>query len=631
MPKIEYPLPAFDGGLNSKYEAYIIADNESPDCLNAYADDLGGVQTRNGSTKLNTLTAGTFPNHGLFTLRYQSGNQTMVGWWNGGMKALNTTTFVTIGSAQSVYTAGIPIVNVMYQDLAFFGNGYSTNYKYNGTEFTRMGIEAPNSSPTISTNAAGNVPAGAVNYKVTYMNSYVVEGDVGPATATFTVAASAIVSMQCIPVAPQSFGIAARKIYRKDSTTGGAYKYLTTLSDNTTTFFGDNVASTDLGPNAPTDNGIPLPMEMAVVHKERIFFKTPAEGFIYYTELGNPFVQKVLNFEKIGDGDGEIVRGLGVHADSIVGYKDVSAWVLYMQDTDPLNWSVTKTNSKYGAAGPFSIVDYEGYQMSLGRNFEGAVNFAALSGGAALPSVTLLNVTAIQSDSKGDRIEPDVRLFGQSLLRGVFGIRFKNKLWFAVPYGVTATANTRVYVFDYFQRDKDRAEGAWWPLSYPFNFSYLTVYNGKLYGAVSDATGFVYEIDPVNVYSDDGTAIDSYFWTKEFDGYKEQKENHKDFRRLDLTMQTLGNWNVGISQRVDSDISQGNLQTVNVSPGGGLWGSMVWGVGSWGGGILRKRFPLELGTSNGVKIQFRFDNQATAGRAFKVLRGSFFYNNRGRR
>ena len=627
-----YPLPAFDGGKNNKYEPYIIADNETPDVLNTYANDLGGAQTRYGSRKLNTTAVGSFANHGLFTLRYDNENQTMVAWFNGTMYALGgVSTFATVASAQSVFTAGQNVCQVMYQDIAFFGNGYSPNYKYNGTDFTRMGIPAPTSALSLLTGATGLIPPGDVRYRVSWVNSYVVEGDVGPITTTFSVANSSVVSLVSIPTAPQSYGVSARKIYREDATTSGLFKLVTTINDNTTTIYTDNIAPTALGPEEPEDQGEPPPFEMAVVHKERIFMKTPGDPLIYYTELANPFVVKVLNLQKVGDGDGEITRGMGVHADSVVCYKDTVPWLIYMADTDPANWQPIKSNAKYGAAGHFSICDYETYQMYLGRNLEGVVNFAALQGAASSPDLVDLNVTGILADSKSDRIEPDVRLFQRHLLAKVFGIRFGNRLFYSVPYGQDASANSRVYVFDYFQRDKSRANGAWWPLEYPFGIAYMTIYNGNLYAAVSNATGFVYRIEVPDLYSDDGSAIDSYMWTKEFEGHQNLEENHKDFRFLKLTLGTLGNWNIGISHRMDSDISEGDRQEVNISPGGGIWGTLVWGVGTWGGGLLRKPFKIDLGTASGTKIQFKFDNGNVAGQAFKVLRGTLLYNNRGLR
>jgi hypothetical protein len=630
MPQ-EYPLPAFDGGKNNKYEPYIIADNESPDCLNAYSDDLGGVQSRYGSSKFNTVAVGSFANHGLYTVRRDDGNQTMVGWWNGSMYTLEgvATTFTTVPSAQSVYTAGRYVCQVVYQNLAFYGNGVGENYKWNGTDFTRMGIPQPNSTPAVSGTSAGTL-TGSYQYKVSYVNSYVVEGDVSSNTTTITYV-SQIGGLTNIPVAPTSYGVSARKIYRKDVVTGTTFLLLTTINDNTTTTYADNTPNAGLGAAAPLDQGQPPKFEFAVTHKERIFFKAVDDQFIYYSDLGNPFVVKVLSFQKFGDGDGELVRGLGVQGDALSVYKDVTPWNLYMQDTDDANWVPLRTQGKYGAAGHYSIVDYDKYQMYLGRNFEGVVNFAAMTGSAAVPDLVSLSISGIQAESKSDRIEPDIRLFNTSQLPKVFGIRFNNKLWYAVPYGAIATSNTRVYVFDYVQRDKERANGAWWPMQYPFSPTFFTIFNGNLYCGINEPTGFVYRLEVPGSYADDGQAFNSYYWTKELEGFKNQKEHHKDFRRLNLTMGTLGNWDVGITQRIDSDIGVGDRQPVNISPGGGIWGTLIWGTGTWGGGSIRKPFKIETGTANGVKIQFRFDNGEVAGQAFKVLRGTLFYNDRGRR
>jgi len=148
-------INALDGGLNNKYEPSILDPIDSPDCLNVVFDDLGGVATCNGSRKLNTTAVGSFVCDGLYTTRFNNGTQTMVGWFGGSMWQLATTTFTTVASAQSVYTAGQRVDYTMYQNLMFMGNGGSTPYKYNGTEFTRHGITVPTSMATASTSSAG--------------------------------------------------------------------------------------------------------------------------------------------------------------------------------------------------------------------------------------------------------------------------------------------------------------------------------------------------------------------------------------------------------------------------------------------------------------------------------------------
>jgi hypothetical protein len=629
----KYPIAAFDGGLNSKYEPSVIGENESPDCLNVVYDDLGAVQTRDGSTRLNTTAVGSYAGDGLFTCRFQNETQTMVGFWNGtGFALTGASTFTTIGSAQSIWTAGTRVDMAMFQNLAFFGQGQQA-YKYNGTEWTRHGIEQPNSGPTVVTAGAGNVPIGDVNYKVSYVNSYAVEGDVSAATTTHAVAASAIVTLTALPLAPTSFGVAARRIYRKDANTAGIYKRVTEIADNTTTTYVDNTASTALGASAPVDAGTPPAWKYVIAHKDRLFMVDPAEpSTVYYTELDNPFVVQAENFEPFNDGDGQIIRGLSVQGDSLVVHKDLTPWLLYMPSTDDTEWVKIKSNAKAGAVSHYAISDYgngDGLQMYLGRNSHDKVTgFYALAGLATLPDNQRLDVAVVQSDSKSNGIDPDVFSLNNSVVSRACSIQFNNKLYYAVPYS-SSTINNRIYQFDYARRAEDRQDGSWVPFT-GISAAAFTIYNSRLYAQDANATGVVYRLE-AGVYSDNGTAINSYNWTKEFEGNPGHEDFTKDFRFGVFIVETLGDWNMSFTYKTNSDRGSGTTKAINLNPGGSLWGSMIWGVNLWGGGVTRKQVTVYFGTAQGEKIQFKFDNQNTAGQAFKVLRGTIYYNLRGQR
>ncbi len=99
-------MEAYDGGLNSKYEPQIIADNEAQSCANIVFDDLGGAATRQGYSQLNTGLVNSNPCDGLFTANWNNRNQSMVGWFGADMLVLSGTTFVTIPSAQGNYSTG---------------------------------------------------------------------------------------------------------------------------------------------------------------------------------------------------------------------------------------------------------------------------------------------------------------------------------------------------------------------------------------------------------------------------------------------------------------------------------------------------------------------------------------------
>jgi len=631
--RIVYPLTSFDGGKNNKYDPSIIADNESPSAQNCVFDDLGGVQTRLGSKKFNTASVGSFAGNGLFTARYQNGNEEMLGWWNGSMYRLSGTSFITVPSAQSVFTAGTRVDMMMYQDLAFFGNGGSKPYKWNGTEFTRHGIPQPNSGPSDTSGTAGvSGPAtGDVLYKVSYVNSYVVEGDVSAQTTTLAIASTATVSLTSIPLAPTSFGVAARKIYRKDSGSGGSFKLVTTINDNTTTTYLDETTSANLGATAPTDQGEPSNWKFGQAHQERLWLVDNIEkSTLYYSELGNPFVVKTTNFLLVGDGDGEVCTGLSVHADNIAYYKDYSVWAFYLQTTDPADWLRIKTLSKYGAASHFAIADFNQLQMFLGKRYGSISGFYTLAGINTVPNAIDTSVTGIYSDASSEEIEPDVLQFLKSLATNASGIEFNNKLWFTVPSSSSSTTNDVVYQFDFQRRDKDPKTGAWMPFYYPFNITCFTVYAGKIYAQAATANGFVYQLDLAGTYNDDSTAINSFWQSKDFSGHKGHAENQKDFRQANFTVETFGAFFMNVRHRTDADTSMGTTNQIDLNPGGSLWGAMTWGTSLWGGATNRKKVTIYLGPASGKKISFRFDNQNVVNSAFHVLSdGSFIYNKRG--
>lgn len=619
-----YEIQAFDGGLNNKYEPTIIEDNDSPDCANVVFDDLGGVQTRGGSTKLNTAAVGSFVIDGLATTRFNNGNQTMVAWAGGSMYTLNATTFTTVGSAQSVWTAGQQIDTTMYQNLMFIGNGGTTPYKYNGAEFTRHGIPVATAPTSISTSSAG-VLSGTYSYKVTYVNSYSAEGNPSSATTVTAFSGPTRILVNGLPVAPTSFGVTARKIYRT-VTSGTTYLLLTTISDNTTTVYEDNTADANLGASAPVNNDAPDNYKYIKNFQERLFTVDNDDPMhVKYSEVGEPFYFPVTNFLKVGDGDGEIITGINIHGNSLVVYKTNSVWVIYMPSTDPLDWVRIKTNSKVGGGSHRGVANYDNLQLFLGTHFNKSIGFYAFDGASTNPDGNLTTVTAIRSDSKSDKIEADVFALQSTYLTNTAAIEWKNKIWVAVTY--SGIANNRIYQFDYARRGESRASGSWVPFT-GLSISCFTLYNNKLYGGSSLANGFVYELDTAT-YSDDGAAINSYYWSKEFE--TKEKDWQKDFRFANLLLELLGNWNIRFRYRVNSDGSSGNQVDINTNPGGSLWGTMVWGEDNWGGTMIRQNLRVNLANSTGKRIQFYIDNGNTAGRAFKLVRANFYYNRRGLR
>lgn len=618
-----------DGGLNDKFERSIIAENESPDCKNVVFTN-GAVETRGGTTKLNTIAIGSFVGDGLYTRRDNTTQETMVAFAGGTMWQLGVSTFSTIPSAQSVFTAGVRVGTAQYENHMFIGNGGVTPYKYNGTYFTRHGVPAPASGLTGSVSSTGGTFAtGTYYYKVTYMNSQVVQGDVSAISGSFTVATTtASNNLTGIPVAPQSHGVNARRIYRSNTITAGSFGLLATISDNTTTTYSDTGAATTSAP--PTDNGEPPKYSVACYHQNRLFVNDSANpSYVWYSDVFEPYTFQSTNFLPIGDASRDLIKGIEVYNNGVLVLCENSAHLIYMPSTDDADWSVIRLLGQFGSKSPFGSFLYNNKAMIPAMQNDKFAGFAAISGSSVDPATTLLTTAAAGSDLQSDKIEPDMFLVQESYVRNISSMVFKNKAYIALTYGDNTTTNNRIYIFDFSRSNIKQQDASWAPIT-GLNAAQFTVYSGKLYYISSTATGFVYQLEST-LYTDDGSAIDSYFWTKEFSGNKGHENMQKDFRRVKMLVEKAGAYYMNLTYRVDSDTGSGTTVQVSLNPGSTIWNAFTWGATTWGGGTSQEEVSITLGQVTGKRIQFKLSNQNTASQRFKVHGFNFTYNIKGRR
>lgn len=615
----------FDGGANFKYDRQLIADNESPSCLNVIFGN-GSVETRPGSTKLNTATVGTFACDGLYTRHAFDGGETMCAWFGGTMYALATTTFTTIASAQSVFTARVRVAAAELNNYIFMGNGGSVAYKYNGA-FTRHGVYPPTTTFSAATASTGTALAGSYRYGVTYVNSALVESDI------FTITRSLVLASQngiltSIPVAPTSYGVNARNLYRT-VTSGTAFKRLATIADNTTTTYEDAIADASLGVDAPTDQGTPPAYNAVVTHQNRLFMVCPTDGWVWYTELGEPDVVKATSFRRMGDATGDIAQTVAVYENAIIVGCKKSLWMIYMPDTDDANWLDIRLKTNYGSKSPFGFFLFNNRLMMPVMEFDKFVGFAALAGTSIEPTTSLLTVQNTAADLYSDKIEPDMFSVAESYVRNISAITYKNKAFISVTYGA-ATANNRIYYFDYSAENISKNQKFMWAPWTGMNASQMCVYGGNLYYATSAAAGFIYRMMVTDTFSDDGTAIDSYYWTKEFDGGNGYDSYWKTWRYLNVLHEASGEYYMTLSYRVNSSDDEGQSVPVDLSTDASVWGTMIWGTDNWSAGYETKELDLAIGAS-GRRIQVKFSNQNAVNQKFKILGMQLRYNIKGRR
>ncbi len=617
----------FDGGKNSKFEKSIIGDNESPDCLNVVFD-AGSVGTRNGFKKINTASVGSFVCDGLYTRQGLNNAETMVGFYGGNGYTLNGTSLVTIPSAQSIFTMGNRVGSTQMENHAFFGNGGVIPYKYNGTDFTRHGVYPPSMTASFFTGAAGSL-SGAYQYKVTYVNTAAAEGNPSDASATFTVTNERI-SLTCLPIAPQSWGVSSRRIYRT-VTSGSTFFRVATISDNTTTTYLDTTADAALGTAAPSDKGVPPKYSSIIYHQGRLFCNDPENpSFVNYSDINEPYTFGSLNFQVFGDTSTDTFKGFGIQDNHLIVFCRKNTWVWYMPSTDPSEWRVIRAKSSYTSNSPFGAFSYNNKVGFPAMQNDKFVGIGALIGDSIEPSASLLSNATMGSELKSDRVEPDMFDIQETYVGNISSIVFKNKAYIAMTKGSGSTTNNRIYLMDFSidNLSKNQKE-AWSPWS-GLNAAQFTVYSGSLYYGSSNAVGSLYKEDP-GVYADDGQAINSYFWTKEFVGQKGEESFVKDFRWTNILVDLAGAYNMGFSVLTDSDSGSGTQYDINVDPDASLWGTLMWGVDTWGAGSTQEDRRQYLEGARGKRIQFKFSNKNTVNQRFKVHWQNFTYNLKGQR
>lgn len=630
----------FDGGMNSKYSRALIAENQSPDCLNVTSDG-NAVGTRGGTQKFNSVSVGTFACDGLFTRHASTGTESMVAWFGGTFYQASNTTFVTVPSGQSIWTAGVKVSAAEYENYLFMGNGYTVPMKWNGTSLTRHGVYPPTSVPTYSSfGASGSTGAanGTYYYKITNVNSSSVEGNPSSNSTAMCVACQTV-NLSEIIVGPASYGVSARRIYRTKGNSGvsSTYYRIAEIADNTTTVYADTAADSALVTAAPSDNGVPPKYNAIIQHGDRLFCNdVDNPSFLWYSEVGEPFTWSLLNFILVGDATADLLRSFQIQDDTLIMGCDKSVFTLYMPDSsDDSTWLPPKrTRSGYGCKSPrgmFRFGNRVGFPALENFQFMG---FAAIRNGDADTSETLLTTSSIASDLISDPIEPDMMLVPENMVERINSMVFEGKAYITIAYGVNQTTNNRVYVLDFTREALDTADKsdlAWYPWSYAsLAPGPMTVFNNSLYFGTDSTTGFVYKMN-FSTYSDDGAAIDSYYTTKEFSGRQQDINTTKDFRRFELLYQLVGSYYMSVGYRTDSSSGDFLLQNISVTPGGSLWGTFTWGVNQWSAGFQEGESTIFQPASRGKRIQFSFTNQNTAGQQFQVIRMKFSYNNKGRR
>jgi hypothetical protein len=628
--KVPFKIKVFDGGLNTKYADLNTPVNQSPDLLNVGFDDYGSVGTVLGYTKLNSTPIGSFTIDGMHEYVTKTGARSLIAACGGNLHEWGGSTFTAISNATGIYTAGVAVNFETVGGWVYAVSPAMNPYKYNGSDFLRVGVSGVTADAATVVSADSGLLNGEYRYALTGINDQNAESDYTLITTTFT-AASAQALLTGIPVYADSFGVSTKYLYRSTALGGSIYYRVTALSAAQTSYT-DTAADADLLVEAPEDNGVPPKMAFVVEHRNRVFGAGDPDNpqRMYYSNQGAPQTWESTSFIDIGDGDGEPITGLAVYGNSIFIHKNDgkghgSIWGLYMPDSLEVatseNWYVSKLAVADGGVGHRSICAYNNAMAYINRY--GAYSYYG-DGLAKSPAYSVAGVFPVNALSF--MIEPDWLDLRDSLLDSSAAANYDNKLWFAVPKGSNATANNRIYVYDYVRasnQGNDITGGAWTRLSGP-SASCFSMYDGDLYAGSAARDGIVYKMNTGRNH--DGSPIDSYYYTVWLWGEDGHKDNTKVWRHLLLWVETSGEWNLNVEYWVDFEQAAGESDVIDLSSGGYAWNtSMIWGETPFGGGNNKKLMKIILKGAVGKTIQFKFSTN-TADQHFKIHEMHLNYN-----
>ena len=319
---------------------------------------------------------------------------------------------------------------VTYNNLCIGGNGYDNMWVYDGSA-DNVTWELGSCKAVLSS-GAGAITKSAISYMITYDGDAYICGAVSNEVS----ATAKNVVLSNIPLAPS--GADHRKIYRKDSSTSGAYKFVAEITDDAAETYTDSTpdVSAQATVGAVTDD---MPKgNILTIHKERLFITgNPVEqNRIWYS---NPFLfhyiqaDTNLDYMDVAKDDGDQIQGLPIHMGTMICIKQNTLRKVFVAassaNVDPATWYADDPFSFTGTPSQWSIC-----QTPAGIVFLGWDRWYIFNGGEPVAFLPSFNASKILP----------------SLYNNVVSYFNNSKLYASYADSETASQNNnRIMVYDF--------------------------------------------------------------------------------------------------------------------------------------------------------------------------------------
>lgn len=485
-------LTDFHGGLNLRVSDYDLMPYEAADLWNVLLTDLGKPVKRGGLTQVNTTSLSGPPRSMVYWQPQGKNPQIFVVCTNqttnqGELWSVDLTNGTTTEIGTGLQASGQPAMVPMSGKLCIFDG--TKSWFYDGSVFGPLGVAAPSTPPTVTTNTSGTNLNGTYQWAVTFVRANGAESNPSPFTPQTSITNGQAV-LSNIPTSSDTT-VVGRNIYRIGGTQSVWLRVTsgTTIADNTSQTYTDNASDSSINGNPimPVANTTPPPGYIACTYNDRMYLAgDPAHpSRVYYSEIGMPDAWgSGFNWEDIDPDQGGSVTGLATVGQSLVMFKNSRPYV--MQGQPPYNETIFPTLAPQGCSHPGSVAQTPGGATFLG--YDGIYLTDGFTGDI---------VPDDQNPARRNKLEPLIEAIDYT--QPISAVFFDRQYYLAV----TANAIRQVIVFDF-------RHGAWVRFDWQANCLAIDPVRGRLYVGMSTG-GIVAQ--GLSGTSDLGNTIKLYYKT----------------------------------------------------------------------------------------------------------------------
>lgn len=351
--KSDYRLRNVAGGLNAKENPSMLENNEFQEFKNIGFNVFGLGQQRKGEVVFGERFS-SYPVHGIGMLSKTGSQRQYLVASNGDIWSINSSG----GISNSPLETGLSteyIDFVEFDDYLYLCDADNRMRKYDGNDIYLAGIEAPTSSPSLSSGGSGQL-TGDYTYLVTF-SSPSTESYPSPETNTISVSDEEV-SLTDIPSSPES-DVNEVVIYR--TTDGGSTFFEVDRISNGTSSYTDNTHDSELGTQVDMDSGLPKEGMNVLEKFHNHLFGAGYDGQpsrLYYSEQLEPEKWDELNFINVLSGLRSPITALQSAGDQLYIFKETGLSIL--SGFSEKEFTISDVSKTTGTPSQKSVTEHNG-------------------------------------------------------------------------------------------------------------------------------------------------------------------------------------------------------------------------------------------------------------------------------